>query len=356
MIILGIESSCDETAVSLVKNGSEVLANAISSQIKDHANYGGVIPELAAREHLNNVRPTLNQALENANLELDDIDGIAVTAQPGLLPALLVGAGFANGLSLSLDKKVVGVNHLAAHIYGGLIERQDILQNKDAFPLCSLLISGGNTQLFIIHSNGDCEIVGWTIDDAAGEAFDKAAKILELPYPGGPVIDRLAKTGDKDRYKFPRSFLPKTRSYSEENKLNFSFSGVKTSLLNLVKKNWQDGKVPDEDLPDLLASYQEAIVDVLSKKLKMAAKEFEAKTLLLCGGVACNSAIRQRVSAMADKHSMELILTPPKYCTDNAAMIAGLGYHYLKDPNFTGDFVEASGQAPIIEKLPVFNL
>ena len=150
MIILGVESSCDETAVSLVRNGHEVLANAISSQIKDHANYGGVIPELAAREHLNNVRPTLNEALEKAELELDDIDGIAVTAQPGLLPALLVGAGFANGLSLSLKKKVCGINHLAAHIYGGLIERQDILTNPNAFPLCALLISGGNTQLFII--------------------------------------------------------------------------------------------------------------------------------------------------------------------------------------------------------------
>ena len=355
MIILGVESSCDETAVSLVRNGHEVLANAISSQIKDHANYGGVIPELAAREHLNNVRPTLNEALEKAELELDDIDGIAVTAQPGLLPALLVGAGFANGLSLSLGKKVCGINHLAAHIYGGLIERQDILTNPNAFPLCALLISGGNTQLFIIKKTGDCELVGSTIDDAAGEAFDKAAKILGLPYPGGPIIDRLAKSGDKNKYKFPRSFLPKTRSYSEENKLNFSFSGVKTSLLNLVKKNWKDGVVPDSDLPDLLASYQDAIVDVLSTKLKMAAESYGARTLLLCGGVACNSAIRERVQKMAIQTAKELVLTPPKYCTDNAAMIAGLGYHYLKDPNFTGDFVEASGRAPIIEKLPVFN-
>jgi N6-L-threonylcarbamoyladenine synthase len=354
MIILGIESSCDETAVSLVKNGYDVMANAVSSQIQEHANYGGVIPELAAREHLNNVRPTLNEALNQAQIDLSDIDGIAVTAQPGLLPALLVGAGFANGLSLSLKKRVVGVNHLAAHIYGGLIDRQDIINNKNKFPICSLLISGGNTQLFIIKANGDCQIIGWTIDDAAGEAFDKAAKILQLPYPGGPVIDRIAKSGNKSRYNFPRSFLPKTRSYSEENKLNFSFSGVKTSLLNLVKKNWSNGIVPNEDLPDLLASYQEAIVDVLSQKLITAAKDFSANTLLICGGVACNSAIRERVSKMASENSMELILTPPKYCTDNAAMIAGLGYHYLKKSNSNCNFVEASSHAPFLEHLPIF--
>jgi N6-L-threonylcarbamoyladenine synthase len=355
MIILGVESSCDETAISLVRDGHEVLANAISSQIADHAAYGGVVPELAAREHLTNVRPTLDQALAEAQLELKDIDGVAVTAQPGLLPALLVGAGFANGLALALNKPVSGINHLAAHIYGGLIERQDILSNKDAFPIASLLISGGNTQIFIIHHDGRCELVGYTLDDAAGEAYDKAAKILQLPYPGGPIIDRLAADGNPKAYDFPRAFMPGSRKYTKENQFNFSFSGLKTSLLNFVKKNWHGEEVPEADLPDLLASYQSAIVDVLCAKLGKAADRYKAQTMLICGGVACNSAIRNHMTIAANQRGLDLVLTPGKYCTDNAAMIAGLGYHYLKNASGELKFVEASGQAPAITHLPIFN-
>lgn len=344
MYILGLESSCDETAASVVKDGHEVMSNAISSQIDKHAAYGGVIPELAAREHLTNLRIVLNQALSDAGLELKDLDGIAVTNHPGLLPALLVGTSFASGLASSLNIPIVGVNHLIAHIYASFIERQDVLNNGDK-SVTALLVSGGHTQIIILNRDGKCEIVGSTIDDAAGEAFDKAAKILGLPYPGGPVIDKMAVGGDVKAIDFPRPLKGK-----KEHRFNFSFSGLKTSLLYKVK----DRELSPEELKNTLASYQEAIVDVLCHKTFDAAKKYNSDHIVVCGGVACNSALRKRLQEKAAKNGKEVILTPPKYCTDNAAMIAAVGYHQIKSGKYD-QCVEAIPRAPLISEVPFFS-
>jgi len=344
MLILGLESSCDETAASIVRDGHEVLSNAISSQIDKHAVYGGVIPELAAREHLINLRIVLNKALEDAGCELKDIDGISVTNHPGLLPALLVGTSFASGLASSLNIPIVGVNHLIAHIYASFIERQDILKEGDS-SVTALLVSGGHTQIIVMSRDGKCEIVGSTIDDAAGEAFDKAAKIMGLPYPGGPVIDKMAIDGDVKAIDFPRPLKGK-----KEHRFNFSFSGLKTSLLYKVK----DKELSPLEIKNTLASYQEAIVDVLTHKTFDAAKEFNSSHIVVCGGVACNSALRKRLLDLSEKKNVEVVLTPPKYCTDNAAMIAALGYHHLKN-GVADECVEAIPRAPKISEVPFFK-
>ncbi|MCH2207910.1 MAG: tRNA (adenosine(37)-N6)-threonylcarbamoyltransferase complex transferase subunit TsaD [Lentisphaerales bacterium] len=344
MFVLGIESSCDETAASLVVDGHEVLSSAISSQVKKHAEYGGVIPELAAREHLTNIRQVMDLALNDAGKTLEDLDGIAVTNHPGLLPALLVGTSYANGLGASLGIPVVGVNHLIAHIYASFIERQDILKEGDS-TITALLVSGGHTQIIIISRDGTCEIVGSTIDDAAGEAFDKAAKILGLPYPGGPIIDNMAKGANHKAVDFPRPLKGKP-----EHRFNFSFSGLKTSLLYKVK----DKDLSPQEMKDTVASYQEAIVDVLTHKTFDAAKTYHSKHIVVCGGVACNSALRERLQTMAAKKNIEVVLTPPKFCTDNAAMIAALGYHQIKASK-EQELIEAVPRAPLISSVPFFG-
>ena len=336
MLILGLESSCDETAAALVEDGKTVLSNAISSQVHKHARYGGVIPELAAREHLINLRQVLNICLDDAGKTLHDIDGIAVTNHPGLLPALLVGTSFANGLGASLNIPAVGVNHLLAHVYAAFIERQDLLAAKKS--ITTLLVSGGHTQILILHPDGTCESAGSTIDDAAGEAFDKAAKILGLPYPGGPIIDKMAKGGDTKAENFPRPLKGKP-----EHRFNFSFSGLKTSLLYRVK----DRHLNPTEMKDIVASYQEAIVDVLSHKTFDAAEKYNSQAVIVCGGVACNSALRQRLQDLAAARQLDLVLTPPKYCTDNAAMIAGLGYHQIIK-NVGQESLEAVPRSPKI--------
>lgn len=344
MLVLGIESSCDETAASIVVDGYDVLSSAISSQVKKHAEYGGVIPELAAREHLTNIRQVMDLALYDAGKTLEDIDGIAVTNYPGLLPALLVGTSYANGLGASLNIPVVGVNHLIAHIYASFIERQDILKEGDS-TITALLVSGGHTQIIILSRDGTCEIVGSTIDDAAGEAFDKAAKILGLPYPGGPIIDNMAKGANIKAIDFPRPLKGKP-----EHRFNFSFSGLKTSLLYKVK----DKDLSPQEMKDTVASYQEAIVDVLTHKTFDAAKKYGSKHIVVCGGVACNSALRERLQSMAKKKNIEVVLTPPKYCTDNAAMIAALGYHQIKATR-EQELIEAVPRAPLISSVPFFG-
>ncbi len=327
MHILGIETSCDETAAAVVTDGDAVRSNLISSQVKVHAAYGGVVPELAAREHLKAVDLMVKEALLAAGLGLGDIGGIAVTREPGLVPALLVGVSYAKGLALASGLPLVGVNHVLAHIYGAFLENAARLREPQRYPILALAVSGGHTMLLLVQADGRARVVGRTLDDAAGEAFDKAAKILDLGYPGGPVVDRLARNGDPKAVAFPRGLMPRAGgAVAPENILNFSFSGIKTALLYRV----QNRRLSDQELADILASYQEAVVDVLVAKTLLAADEFGAPTVVLCGGVACNSRLRAAVQAAAEREGRTVAVAPPKYCTDNAAMIAGLGYHELR--------------------------
>ncbi len=326
MLILGIESSCDETAAAVVQDGQRVLSNVISSQIRLHTAYGGVIPELAAREHLKNIRPVVQTALQEAGTPLEKLDGIAVTSHPGLIPALLVGNAFAKGLAATANIPLVGVNHFLGHLYGTFLERAEILQDPQAYPILGMVVSGGHTALVLLPEDGRAKILGTTLDDAAGEALDKAAKILGLGYPGGPVIDRMAATGNPGRYNFPRGLVGAAgKPVPPEHKYDFSFSGVKTALLYQVK----DRTLADAELHDVVASYQAAVMDVLVTKAMAAARDTGARTLCLCGGVACNSHLRALLQERCRKARLPLLLAQPKYCTDNAAMIAGAGTHFL---------------------------
>lgn len=326
MIVLGIETSCDETAAALVRDGQDVLGNAVASQIKLHAGYGGVVPELAAREHLRAMDVVVNEALTGAGLTVSDIDAVAVTCGPGLIPALLVGTSYAKGLAAARGCPFLGVNHFLAHIYGSFIGRPDVLADANAFPVLALVASGGHSALVVITSSGRAHIVGTTIDDAAGEAYDKAAKILGLGYPGGPILDRIAKTGNPKAYDFPRGLTAGSgKPLDPMQRYNFSFSGVKTALLYATK-----GKELDEQgLADVVASYQQAIVDVLVAKTIRAASEFGTPTICLCGGVACNSQLRASMGEAVGRAERQLVLAAPKYCTDNAAMVGGIAFHYL---------------------------
>ena len=340
-LILGIETSCDETAASVVNKGCEVRSNVVSSQIEKHAPFGGVIPELAAREHLTNIEPVVSAALKEANVTLSEIKAISVTNGPGLLPALLVGFNFAKALSLSNNIPLIGVNHFLAHIYGTFLEfGTDFLQKETTYPIVALVVSGGHTSLVLIDQKREVKLLGGTIDDAAGEAFDKAAKLLSLGYPGGPIIEKVAKLGNPNKYSFPRPLTGTTgKPLSEEDKFNFSFSGIKTSLLYHCKKLNKENDNSDINnlselkgnlLYDTVASYQKAIIDVLTMKSIQAVKTFNAKSLVLCGGVACNGALRESIKNKIVKTTAEFYVAPPKYCTDNAAMVAGLGYHHYK--------------------------
>lgn len=343
MLILGIESSCDETAVALVKDGHDISASEISSQVALHAGYGGVIPELAAREHLRNITPIIETILERTGLTLAAIDGIAVTHRPGLIPALLVGNVFAKGLAATLQKPIIGINHFEAHIYGAFLGHPEILADPANFPVLAVVVSGGHTALVLIAPDGEARIIGATLDDAAGEALDKAAKILNLGYPGGPIIDRLARQGNPLAWNFPQGLTGAAgKAVPAEHRYNFSFSGVKTALLYAVRGR----ELSQTDLCDVAASYQRAIMEVLQSKAIAAAHNFGARLICLCGGVACNSYLRQRFREETESRGMQLRLAPPKFCTDNAAMVAGLGWHYLHQ-GITSDL-----DLPVAARLP----
>ena len=333
MIILGIESSCDETAIALVKDGVTVMSNVVSSQIKKHAEHGGVVPELAAREHIKNIDYVLNKSLEEAQATLDDIDIIAVTQKPGLMPSLLIGVSFANGLALKINKPLLGINHLEAHLYAVFLEKQGKLEKN--FPAIALLVSGGHTQLFYMKSFNDVELLGTTLDDACGEAFDKGAKLLGLPYPGGPIIDQLAKQGDNKFHHFPRPLTGEGgKKVERKNIYNFSFSGLKTSLFYYLKNSsFKENKV------DVVASFQEAIIDVLVKKTVLACKNYACKNIIIAGGVACNSRLRAVFKQLSERYAYSLLIPRPSFCTDNAAMIAGLAYHQ-KNRDSTSVFLD----------------
>ncbi len=313
--ILGIESSCDETAAAIMRDG-EVLVNLISSQI-DHSKYGGVIPELASRLHQQNIVYLVQQALEEAGIEGKDLSAVAVTQGPGLLGALLVGICFSKSYAYALDVPLIGVNHMEAHILANFIQ-----DPKPTFPFLNLTVSGGHTQLVLVKSFFEMEIIGQTIDDAAGEAFDKAAKLLGLPYPGGPQVDKHAKEGDPSRYSFPKA---------DVGRFEFSFSGIKTSLLYLLRDGLKDD--PDfikKNLDDLAASYQNRIVSILIEKVEDAAKEYGVTQVALAGGVSANSQLRSAFTTMCEQNGWRAFIPSMAYCTDNAAMIAYAGYQKWK--------------------------
>jgi len=313
MLILGIETSCDETAVAIL-NDNEILVNLVSSQLL-HQQFGGVVPEFASREHMRLLDQMVKEAFVQTGLQPENLDGIAVTRGPGLMGALLVGLSFAKGLAYSLRKPLLGVNHIEGHIMANFLTCPDL-----KFPFLCLLVSGGHTQIIQVNDFGNYQILGRSVDDAAGEAFDKAARILELPYPGGPQIDQMAHRGDPNFYQFPRA---KVRS----EQYDFSFSGLKTAMLYLVRQRGQ--KWAQENLADLCAAYQEAIVDVLKINTFTAVKNLHANKLVLAGGVAANSRLRQVFQEQADYYQIDLIIPSLKYCTDNAAMIARTGQEML---------------------------
>jgi len=327
MLVLGIESSCDDTAAAVVEDGRVVLSSVVSSQESIHARYGGVVPELASRAHIEMIVPVVEEALSIAGKSLDDINGIAVTQGPGLVGSLLVGLSFAKSLSYVRGLPLTGVNHIESHSHAAFLKEKGEDKKTPEFPFVALIVSGGHTTLMLFEDNTSYRILGQTLDDSAGEAFDKSAKLLGLGYPGGVAIDSLAKNGDRKRVDFPRPLLGKGN-------LDFSFSGLKTSMLTYVKGL---SAPPDEALlKDLSASFQEAIVDALVTKALWAIEESGAGNLVVAGGVACNSRFRERLTETAQKQGLGLFIPQSKYCTDNAAMIAALGFHQLKEGKLAG--------------------
>ncbi|MBC8987679.1 tRNA (adenosine(37)-N6)-threonylcarbamoyltransferase complex transferase subunit TsaD [Pedobacter sp. N36a] len=323
-IILAIESSCDETSVAICNNG-KITANVIANQTI-HENYGGVIPELASRVHQQNIVPVIQQALIDANVDKKQLNAVAFTRGPGLLGSLLVGVSFAKSFALALDLPLISVNHMHAHILAHFID-----DPKPAFPFICLTVSGGHTQIVLVKDYFDMEIVGETLDDAAGEAFDKTAKILNLPYPGGPLIDRHAKSGNPLAFKFPE---PQIKD------LDFSFSGLKTSILYFIRK--QEKENPDfisEHLDDICASVQHSIVHILLNKLKKAAQQYGIKEIAIAGGVSANSGLRDELQKTALDLGWNVYIPAFEYCTDNAAMIAIAGYQKYLKADFVGQDV-----------------
>lgn len=309
IIILGIETSCDETAVAFVKNGKEILANVVASQIEIHKRFGGVVPEIASRHHVEQITYVLDQAMQEAAVTWEDIDAIAVTEGPGLVGALLVGVNAAKAIAFAKHKPLIGVHHIAGHIYANRLEQEF------QFPLLALIVSGGHTELVLMKEHGTYELIGETRDDAAGEAYDKVARMLNLPYPGGPQIDRLAESG-KETIDFPRAWL-------EPDSYDFSFSGLKSSVINKIHNAKQRGEQLNSE--DIAASFQASVVDVLTTKTVRAAKQYKVKQVIVAGGVAANKGLRNAMEREFSKLEIPLQIPPLHLCTDNAAMIAAAG-------------------------------
>ncbi|PRD45464.1 tRNA (adenosine(37)-N6)-threonylcarbamoyltransferase complex transferase subunit TsaD [Sphingobacterium haloxyli] len=320
-VILGIESSCDETSAAICIDG-EIKSNIIAGQAI-HAKYGGVVPELASRAHQLHIIPTVDEAIQQAKIHKNDVDAVAFTRGPGLLGSLLVGTSFAKSFALARQIPLIEVNHMQAHILAHFIE-----DPKPSFPFLCLTVSGGHTQIVLVKDYFEMELLGQTLDDAAGEAFDKTAKILNLPYPGGPLIDRYAQEGNPEAYKLPEPQIPE---------LNFSFSGLKTAILYMVQA--EEKKNPNfltENIADVCASVQQRIVSILLNKLKKAAKQTGVRDIAIAGGVSANSGLRQGLLAMGEQHRWNVFIPKFEYCTDNAAMIAIAGYHKYLRKEFVG--------------------
>jgi len=320
-VILGIESSCDDTSAAICVDG-KILSNVIANQ-SIHQAYGGVVPELASRVHQQNIVPAVQQALINAKVSKNDVDAVAFTRGPGLLGSLLVGVSFAKSFALAKSLPIIEVNHMQAHILAHFIADE-----KPSFPFLCLTVSGGHTQIVLVKDYFDMEIVGQTMDDAAGEAMDKTSKILGLPYPGGPLIDKYARLGDANRYKFPEPQIPN---------FDFSFSGLKTSILYFIRDNVAaNPNFIAENLNDICASVEKRIVTILLNKLEKAAKEYGIKDIALAGGVSANTGLRQGLQQLGEKNGWNCFIPAMQYCTDNAAMIAIAGYYKFLKGEFAG--------------------
>jgi N6-L-threonylcarbamoyladenine synthase len=318
MKILAFESSCDETSVSVIDN-SVIKSNIISSQLF-HKNYGGVVPELASRAHVQWISQLTKDALNESKVNISDLNAIAVTTEPGLICSLIVGSSFAKGISLKYGLPIIPINHIEGHLYSGNLEHEEI-----QFPFICLVVSGGHTAIFHVKDYNNYDVIGLTRDDAAGEAFDKIAKLLGLPYPGGPEIDKLAKKGDEKKFDFPRPMI-------HDKHFDFSFSGLKTSVRYFIHKNF--GKnVPEEELPNICASVQAAIVDVLVNKTVKAARKYKVKDIVIAGGVSANSKLRKEMKLKANEYEINSYAPNMEYCMDNAAMIAFLADRKLQEKN-----------------------
>lgn len=336
-IILGIESSCDETSAAVLLNG-KIRSNIIAGQ-KVHEKYGGVVPELASRIHQQNIVPVVEIALREAGVERSDLSAIAFTRGPGLMGSLLVGASFAKSMALALEIPLISVNHMEAHIMAHFIQKETEIKPIPAFPFLCLTVSGGHTQLVMVDGFNKMRVIGETIDDAAGEAFDKSAKLLGLPYPGGPFIDRFAKDGDPNRFKFSQ---PHLEAY------NYSFSGLKTSILYFLKKEIAlNPEFIEANKSDLCASIQYTIIEILIKKLVLAIKEQKINQIALAGGVSANSGLRNRMIELGKKMNIEVFIPDFEYCTDNAAMIAMSGHYKYLQKDFVGQDVVPLARMPI---------
>jgi N6-L-threonylcarbamoyladenine synthase len=334
MLILGIDTSCDDTSASVVENGIKIISNIISNQTEIHKKYGGIVPELASRRHIEMIWPVVNEALKAASIKLEDLSGVAVCHGPGLIGSLLVGCSFAKAICYSKQIPLLAVNHLEGHIFSSFLE-----EPKPSFPFIALIVSGGHTCLYRVNGFDRYRELGRTRDDAAGEAYDKVSKLLGLGYPGGPIIERLAKDGNPKAIDFPRAYLPES--------LDFSFSGVKTAVLNFLKSEVRSQK-SNPPLPplenggkgglinDIAASFQASIVDVLVRKTEWAIKKERIKRVTLSGGVAANSELRKRIKEMGDQRKVEIFTPSVPLCTDNAAMIAAAGYYHHKAGNIAG--------------------
>lgn len=319
--VLGVETSCDETSVSIVKDGKEVLSNVVLSQIDIHREYGGVVPEIASREHVKGITYVFDKALRDAKVNYEDIGLIAVTKGPGLIGSLLIGVNAAKVISLNYNIPIVGVHHIAGHIYANYID------NGMEFPLLALVVSGGHTELILMYEHYDFNRLGETQDDAVGEAYDKVARVLGLPYPGGPVVDKMAKTG-RDVYKFPRPMI-------DSGDFNFSFSGLKSHIINLHHNMQQRNETIN--IEDFCASFQEAVTDVLVAKTIKAKEQYKVKQVIVAGGVAANSGLRKKMKSMIN--DIPVYFPNMDYCTDNAAMIASAGYFQYKKYNKADDLL-----------------
>jgi N6-L-threonylcarbamoyladenine synthase len=326
--VLGIDTSCDDTSASVVVDGERILSNVVSSQSDIHKKYGGIVPELASRRHVEMIWPVVDEALSNAGITIDDVDAIAVCYGPGLIGSLLIGCCFAKSVAYAKKIPIVAVNHLEGHMFSVFLE------NKLSFPFLSLIVSGGHTSLYIVNGFGQYVELGRTRDDAAGEAYDKVAKMLGLGYPGGPVIDKLAREGDPKAFDFPRAYVPES--------FDFSFSGLKTSVKLAVSS--QQSAI---SMNDIAASFQAAVVDVLVRKVEWAIVRKGIKRVILSGGVSANNELRRRMKEMAEEREVELFLPSISLCTDNAAMIAAVGYHHFMAGNISGIDLNPKAYLPL---------